>query len=234
MSCGRNKINRIFYVLITGLVVSRAAMVLHHFLLFLKHIVLSENTSLYFFSALFQGNAVLFAILGVFVVFRLQIERSSIDSIEQILLKDIGDFFAEGSLHLAHDRLRDFKKTPIEQKRNIAKNYRDNSKKRKNETSMGSALHLRLPDLLYDWIASEQQMNEIKTQIKLPIYLLATFMALSLVGLIFATPIHRSDGAVELSILIAMAGGNIYLLYYLARCVNRFLNHSDEKKREPK
>ena len=77
-------------------------------------------------------------------------------------------------------------------------------------------------------------MKEIKTQIRLPIYLLATFMALSLAGLIFATWIHHFHGAVELSVLIAMAGGNICLLYSLARSIIRLLNHSDEKKREPK
>jgi len=210
-------------------------MVLDHFLLFSKYIVLSKSTSLYFFSALFQGNAALFAILGVFVVFRLQIERSSIDSIEQILLKNIGEFFgAPAAPDVAYSKFLDFKRASPEKKRSIAEDYEKDCKERREHMEEYARSHLLLPDLLKAWAASEQLMKEIKAQIKVPIYVLATFMALSLAGLISATPIHRSHGAVELSILIAMAGGNIYLLYCLASSVNRFLKDSDEKEREPK
>ena len=125
----------------------------------------------------------------------------------------------------------DFRTASLKDKRLKAKDIDKNCRQR-YQSNIPS--HRLLPDLLNSWIESEQRIMEIRDQIKLPVYILATFMALSLVGLIFAAPIHRSDGVVELSILIAMAGGNIYLLYYLASSVNRFLNHSDEKKRDPK
>ena len=221
-----------------------AIMVLEHFLLFSKYVVLSKSTSLYFFSALFQGNAALFAILGVFVVFRLQIERSSIGSIEQILLKDLNNFFGgKPTFGCAFEEFYKFKMACLEDKRSIAEKYAKECEDHRASEKDPNALpivaqrlqsYLQLPSLLNAWVASEQLMKEIKTQIKLPIYVLATFMALSLVGLIFAAPIHHSHGTVELSILIAMAGGNICILYYLANCICRFLKDSDEKERESK
>ena len=198
MNGKRNALITALVVILVVFLLCGAVMVLEHFLLFSKYIVLSQSTSLYFFSALFQGNAALFAILGVFVVFRLQIERSSIGSIEQILLKDLGEFFGgEAALHIALSEFLDFKRASPEKKRSLAGDYAKDCKERHEDHSRYAPSHLLLPDLLNTWIESDQRIREIKAQIKLPIYILATYMALSLAGLISATPIHRFWGAVE-------------------------------------
>ena len=50
----------------------------------------SPSTSLYFFSALLQANAAIFSIYGVFVIFKLQSIKSSIDSFITALMQDRG------------------------------------------------------------------------------------------------------------------------------------------------
>ena len=55
--------------------------------------ILNEYVSLYFFSAVFQGNMALLAILGVFVVFKRQELTAEILAKERIIFQLIQDFF---------------------------------------------------------------------------------------------------------------------------------------------
>ncbi len=52
---------------------------------------LGENTGLYFFSAVFQGNMALLALVGVFAVFKIQQLNSSLQQHNEYLIKTIQD-----------------------------------------------------------------------------------------------------------------------------------------------
>ena len=53
--------------------------------------LLGESTGLYFFSAVFQGNMSLLALIGVFVVFKIQQLNSSIQQLNDMMLRFVRD-----------------------------------------------------------------------------------------------------------------------------------------------
>ena len=173
-----------------------------------------SNTALYFFSALFQGNAALFAILGVFVVFRLQMERSSITFAMQSFWEKVkrGDF--------SEDQFWSFKNASLEDKRKILKGEVEDPMRKEGELEVIQPI--KEPPL-HSWADSEEIILTIRALSRAPIILMAIFMGLSLLCLIFAGPISKTCGAVELMILMGVAGGNIALIGYISRFVYQLL-----------
>ncbi|MBN1352601.1 hypothetical protein JXJ21_24650 [candidate division KSB1 bacterium] len=55
-----------------------------------------ENTGLYFFSAVFQGNMALLALIGVFIVFKIQQLNSSISQINDLIIRFVKDTLSFG------------------------------------------------------------------------------------------------------------------------------------------
>ena len=55
-----------------------------------------ETTGLYFFSAVFQGNMALLALVGVLIVFKIQQLNSSISQINDLIIRFIKDSLSLG------------------------------------------------------------------------------------------------------------------------------------------
>ena len=55
--------------------------------------IFGESTGLYFYSAVFQGNMALLALVGVFAVFRLQQYQSVLDRFDTIVASFVRDVF---------------------------------------------------------------------------------------------------------------------------------------------
>jgi hypothetical protein len=68
------------------LLISAVVLVSLLFLLHLPSFVFSEYTGLYFYSSLIQANAAILSLLGVFIVFRIQLNKSSIENLKNFVL----------------------------------------------------------------------------------------------------------------------------------------------------
>ena len=80
--------NKFKIEIVTGIIITIGLIVILIFVLpkIFVDTLFSENTGLYFYSALVQSNAALFSILAIFIIFRLQYISSSIMSIRSELM----------------------------------------------------------------------------------------------------------------------------------------------------
>ena len=139
----------------------------------------SDNTGLYFFSAILQANAAILSIVGVFIIFRIQSYQSPIDIIRN-------SFLIEFKKWTNPDWILDFDNSSLEGKKEKFKNA-----KYDKDT---------MPRLS-EWIKNEEKILKTKSSIILPSLLLSSGAILSIIGLLLINHLHCSFENYEFHIL---------------------------------
>jgi len=157
----------------------------------------SENTGLYFFSALIQANAAIFSIIGVFYIFRLQSIQSA-----------ISDIF--NALYNENINIREY----AEQFKN--KNS-DDKKLFVNKLSVEDPIS----NYYKNWLEYELEQNDIKDKIKNPLITTVILIVLQIIFLIISNGIHSSGIWFE-SISYLLIG--LFQIYVLVIVVNSIIS----------
>jgi len=152
-------------------------------------IYLSDSTSLYLFSALLQANAALFALLGVFIVFRMQSHKSSIDIIKSTLYSDRGE-------HSTPSRVASFESMKYNEKKNFFSRMDS------------SDYYYRLYET---WVYHLDRNNELKKYITIPSLFLTSGMLLDVIMLAFASNLHIYHPLIEVLLLYVMSLYHIFI-----------------------
>lgn len=161
----------------------------------------NNSTSLYFFSALLQANAALFSIYGVFVIFKLQGLKSTIDAYMIAFLQNKG-------MSINSEEVLDFEVMNIEDKRkHIEKISKDNTRKKYLEA----------------WLKKENKIEATKKGIKNIIGCIAIIIILNAMGLISAFTINKLGVRIEFTVHTVFLISEIMLLKTLVGSINKLL-----------
>ena len=135
----------------------------------------SDSSALYFYSALFQANAAIISIIGIFFIFRIQAHQSSIDLIRNGLLADNGrrSWPAE---------IIEWDSYALEEKENLLK---------EEKTHKNGSNNKSISNQLSSWTVKERNLATVKKTIVTPIVFIATVMILEIFSLFSATYIHH-------------------------------------------
>ncbi|MDP8323375.1 MAG: hypothetical protein RAO94_13605 [Candidatus Stygibacter australis] len=162
-----------------------------------------ETSSLYFFSALLQSNAAIFAIVGVFIVFRLQSLQSSLDMLKNTLMQNRGKTITLCSVI-------EFDKLNIKEK-----------EKKINFVDEVTTIDF----LLQTWVEKEKKINMIKNSIGFPTGAIIVVLIFNIFGLVFSNFIHDKSVYLELSIQSAFIIIQIYIFLLLVKSINLLLDN---------
>ena len=155
---------------------------------------IDDYTGLYFYSALLQGNASLLAILGVFVIYRLQDLKSSVSNIRDF-------FLGYGVLHgSSRELVQEFDLASISEKKDQLTKVPDYPAE-KGGTTFRKQFSL--------WIDYEVMIAETKNHIFWPTISLGGVIAISMIGIILAKHIHTSSVGLELTLFLIIAFWNL-------------------------
>lgn len=176
----------------------------------LPHIYFSENTGLYFYSALLQANAAILSIVGVFFIFRIQQLKSEIDSI-----KDYVSFRFQND---ARKYYHEFNLANLEEKNEIIERY-------KKKNYIESDPYHKLPD----WYTRELELKKIIGSIKAPTIILAFSILMNTVFLLFAENFHKSSYSIEFSAFLFTLLLEIFVLIFVVKGIfdslsNKFID----------
>ena len=156
--------------------------------------IFSTNTGLYFFSALLQADAAVFAVLAVFIVFKLQYQ--------QAITLNLRPFILQGVTPEHRLIVRKFDSANIERKRQIAEQY--------NNIGLMSWLHYELPH--------HEKAEELKSKFKRPGIFLVTLIAGNIIGLITIESLHNCNRLLEI-IVISFIG-----IIHIIMMINLLIN----------
>lgn len=159
----------------------------------------SDNTGLYFYSALLQANAAILSIVGVFYIFRIQSNQNSIDSLKSPLLADQGKFSWPKTI-------MDFESLSI--------------KKRKIEIEERKHPEQILPQLTR-WTNLEEQIITIKSSIAFPTCLLSLGIIFYAVGILSANKVHKFVDNSEFQILYGSFLFELFTIYIVVKAILR-------------
>lgn len=142
-------------------------------------IFFNESTSLYIYSALFQANAAILSIIGVFIIFRLQSLQSHVDTLKNFILTTYDDkdkvtrffLFEQGDLKMKYQMIETKDKLPEENEKIDEKTF-------------------RIENPFELWFYKERELLQTKNLIKLPIRLLLVALIINGFSLLFASNIH--------------------------------------------
>jgi len=152
----------------------------------------SKNSGLYFFSSLLQADAAIFAIVGIFVIYKLQSVQSKIDSIRNYLLGQIGKTTDELEV-------QKFDELTTEQKMNFEP----------STDKLG---------LLYNkWARLENANDFVKLVVRTPTLFIFIGLTFNSFGLTFASFIHNAGYCVEIIVI----GLNLILHLYIFLSIGR-------------
>lgn len=159
-------------------------------------IYFSESTSLYIYSSFLQANAAIIAILGLFIIYRIQSLQSSIDVIKSDIMRDRGMY--------SHPKtVLDFDLVSIEEKEKKI-----------------SALN---PDHYYllhykIWVENLKSITQLKTLITFPTIFLTLAIIIDGVCLLFCSNLHYYHKMAEVSLAYSVILIHIILWVYI--CVS--------------
>lgn len=152
-------------------------------------IFFNESTSLYIYSALFQANAAILSIIGVFIIFRLQSLQSHIDTLKNFILTTYEDkhkmtrffLFEQGDLKMKYQMIESMDKLPEYQGKNDGQSF-------------------RVENPFELWFYKERELLQTKNMIKLPIRLLLIALIINGLSLLFATNLHTYHRTFEVDL----------------------------------
>lgn len=152
----------------------------------------SDSSSLYIYSAFLQANAAIFAVLGVFIVYRMQSHKSSIDIIKSAMYSDRGS-------HSHPSTIAEFEALKVPEK------------KRKFSTMNPSDYYYKLYET---WIYHLDRNNELKKYITLPTIILTVGMILDATFLLFSSNLHyyHPSGEVIIALLLTLYHIGIWVI----------------------
>ena len=156
----------------------------------------SESTSLYFFSAWLQANAAILALVGVFIVFKIQALGSAIDSVSGPLYSNLS------RINITPRLVDDFAKASLE-----------------NKGKMLNKFDVLVEPTLQRWISLEKQLKDSKPLVRIPTILLAVGIGIDASLLIVASSIHNSGNILEALILITICIFHIFVMVRVVRLV---------------
>ena len=140
----------------------------------------SDNTSLYFFSALLQANAAILSLLAIFVIFRIQSLASSIDTRKFVLGSDLG-------VHIPSHEINTFERMSIQEKKSEVDRLK----------GKGSALVAHFEA----WVTYEEKIDGLRHSVIVPGALLAGSIFIFAVALGLASFIHSLSVYFEAALL---------------------------------
>jgi hypothetical protein len=181
----------------------------------------NENLSLYFYSAIFQGNMALLAFLGVFVVFKMQTIMNDKYNKETALVKFVQKYFEIG-FGSVKDNSQWFLETGYpEIYYPDVKNLNELIKKLTYHQSFSLEMRSRITWLyhlpfyknkLSDLEMLNQSNEYVRKGFKLSAYLLSFIIIIALILLIYSSCIHKVYPSYELYFLGSVALTNIVAL----------------------
>jgi hypothetical protein len=146
----------------------------------------SETSALYFLGAVLQADSAILAIVGIFLIFRLQYFQSIIDGIRNILFNKTTD-----RLKLL-DTIYDFEVKEIEER-------------------IGVKTGDSIIDYLFNrWNLQDIEIRFLKSNIMMPVFLLFIGIVICMLGLIFSAKIHNYYGSLEIWVLSIVAVFHIF------------------------
>ena len=177
-------------------------------------IIFTESTSLYFYSAVFQGNMALLALLGVFVIFKLQQISALIQEKDKIILDYIQ--------HSFQVLVQEGKHLPP-----LPMNYKDSNDLKKaledivSSKSFNNTIRNRAENLLKEAdlmkrFSEREELKELKDSIInrtiFPFILISLIIFLSLIFLPLSNTIHLYFGRYEIYPITALICLNVFSL----------------------
>ncbi len=189
----KNKWKEILCVILTPI-----AIIFIPFIVNNKYDFFSYSTGLYFFSALVQANASILAIVGVFMIFKIQSIQSSIDMIKNKLSKSIGPI----AVNKLEDLLNKYNMKEFDDK---AKNI------------------LETPTCNY-WKEKHNTIKNIKESIKTPTILLIFGTGICALFLMLANFIHSLGFHIESQILLSVLIFEFISLYTVYDAIKKAID----------
>ncbi|MDA3861042.1 MAG: hypothetical protein PF445_07425 [Melioribacteraceae bacterium] len=158
----------------------------------------SENTSLYLYSSLLQANAAIIAIVGLFVIFKIQQMSSSIDVIKSSIMLDNGR-------RSTPEEVENFDRGTVQEKVNLLEVRRN---------GRGSYL-----PLYESWLEKLKYIGRLKKKIVVPTIALTTMIILNTVALVLASHLNLYFPSIEVIVAYLITLIQIIVWVYVAKII---------------
>lgn len=162
----------------------------------------SEYTGLYFYSALIQSNAALFAVVGIFVIYKLQSLENMIDTMPTKL-----SYVFSGVV--LHPKITEFAVGGKVIRQNIISTYEATD----NSTARNAVI------LFKRWMYLIEAIRPTKKKIKLPMLLMGIGIVLNSILIVLSEPIHNCLGYLEIVIFAAIIIYQSVIIYTIYRTI---------------
>jgi hypothetical protein len=162
----------------------------------------SENTGLYLYSALLQANAAILALIGVYIIFKIQSLKSEIEIVKNYIVHNTNGATAPKKYYFKFDlgNLNDKKKLWDEIKR-------QNLDKKDPYSKFGQWYHI------------ESNIEFISGSVKFPSIVLAISILLNAILIIFAYSIHNQHPLREFYVFGISIIFQAYILYLVVKVI---------------
>ena len=161
------------------------------------NIYFTDSTSLYIYGSLLQANAAVFAILGLFIIYKIQSVQSSIDIIKSDLMRS-------QSLESHPQIITDFDNASIEKKKEECEKFKKNN-------SFYYAY-------FKTWLDNSESISNLKIRITYPTIFLTTAIIIDGICLLFCSNLHKYHPTEE--ICIAYFTMFIHIIIWIYICKN--------------
>ena len=185
---------------------------------------MSNNTGLYFYSAVFQGNMALLALVGVFVVFKLQILAGSLQQKDSEIVQLIREIFlSQGSRPIPEEIRSGFRS--METLQQTIQALLDNKIYNPDHLYVVQALY---SNSSFKYLFTEREpivdkQRRLVRRTRVPFSLILLVIIVSLILLPFAELMHLTCPGVELIVVLSVIVLNIIALIVNSRFVFRVL-----------
>lgn len=156
-----------------------------------------ESTSLYIYSSFLQANAAIIAVLGLFIIYKIQALQSSIDIIKSDLMRDRG-MYSHPKTVLCFDS------ATIEEKEKIF------NEMKKDHYYL---LHYKI------WIDSLKNIANLKSLIKTPTIFLTLVIISDGISLLLCSNLHKYHRTAEIYLAYIIILIHIILWLYICKAI---------------
>ena len=160
-------------------------------------IYFSESTSLYIYGSFLQANAAIIAILGLFIIYKIQALQTSIDVIKSDLMRDRGMYTHPKSV-------LDFDSATLEEKEQRFNNLK------KDHYYL---LHYKI------WTESLKSIPKLKSLITVPTIFLTSVIIIDGICLMFCSNLHKYHEIAEIYLAYIIILIHIILWLYICKTI---------------